>query len=90
MIRLLVILFGSLLMLLGIVLWILPIPFGILVMALALMILIAASDRVARMVGGVRRRSPRTDRAFHGLGRRLPHPYRRILRRTEPGARHRF
>ena len=83
MIRIICRVIGIVFVLLGIILGIAPIPIGWLMMLIGLMFLIPTTPSVARMIQRLRRRSATVDRAFHGLTRRAPMPYRRVLKETE-------
>lgn len=83
MARLAVQLIGYVLLALGIVGMLTPIPLGLVFFVLALLLLIPTSPRVTRAVQRLRTRSARLDRALSTLIRKLPSPYRRILRRTD-------
>ncbi len=72
------------LLLVGLVLWVLPIPFGVFVVAIALLLLVATTPALQRRVARLRGRSPRLDRSLDRFAARLPQPWRRILRSTEP------
>ncbi|RMF17284.1 MAG: hypothetical protein D6757_01470 [Alphaproteobacteria bacterium] len=72
------------LLLVGLVLWVLPIPFGIFVVAIAGLLLVATTPALQRLLARLRARSPRLDRGLQRLAPRLPQPWRRILRSTEP------
>lgn len=84
MLRLLLGATGLVFVLVGLVLWPLPIPFGLLLVLVGLMMLIPVSPATADAVKALRRRAPALDRWLKQLARRLPAPYRRILRKTEP------
>lgn len=83
MIRIICRVIGLIFVILGIILGIAPVPIGWLMMMIGLMFLIPTTPSVARFIQGLRRRSSTIDRAFHGLSRRAPAPYRRVLRETE-------
>lgn len=81
--RFLISIIASVFLVLGLILWILPLPFGLILTCLSLMVLLAVSPRAARWMRGLRRRFAIFDQGMTGLTRRLPMPYRRILRQTE-------
>lgn len=83
MIRIILRVIGIVFVLLGIVLGIAPIPIGWLMMLIGLMFLIPTTPSVVRLIKGMRRRSSTVDKAFTGLARRAPTPYRRVLKETE-------
>ena len=83
MIRIIFRVIGIIFVLLGIILGIAPIPIGWLMMLIGLLFLIPTTPSVARFIRGMRRRSTTVDRAFAGLTRRAPMPYRRVLKETE-------
>lgn len=60
-----------------------PLPFGILFLVLASLLLIPTSPGFTAQLRRWRLNSPRFDRAMASLIRRLPLPYRRILRETD-------
>lgn len=60
-----------------------PLPFGIIFLVLASLLLIPTSPGFTAQMRRWRFRSPRFDRAMASLIRRLPSPYRRILRETD-------
>jgi Flp pilus assembly protein TadB len=63
-----------------------PIPFGIIFFVIGLMFLIPTTPSVVRGVRHIRRKSEIFDRTMDKITRKLPAPYRRVLRRTEIGA----
>ena len=71
---------------LGILLMILPIPFGLVFLMLAFVVLVPLSPWFVRRMRGMRARFRLVNSAFSGLTRRVPVPYRRVLRATEPMA----
>jgi len=83
MIRILCRTIGIIFVILGIIFGIAPIPIGWILMLIGLMFLIPTTPSVARMIKNLRRRSVTVDRAFAGLTRRAPTPYRRVLKETE-------
>ena len=83
MARLAVQVIGYMFLALGIIGMLTPIPLGLVFFVLALLFLIPTSPRVTRAVHRLRARSARLDRALTTLIRKLPSPYRRILRRTD-------
>lgn len=83
MIRIILRVIGIAFVLLGIVLGFAPIPIGWIMVLIGLMFLIPTTPSVVRLIKGMRRRSQTVDRAFAGLSRRAPTPYRRVLKETE-------
>lgn len=75
---------GVLILALGLILSVLPIPFGLLLVCVALFILIPTVPGLDGRIARLRKRFIVLDRAVSAITRRLPVPYRRILRRTEP------
>jgi hypothetical protein len=75
--------FGYVFLLIGIAGLLTPIPFGVVFFTLALLLLIPTTPWVTRRVQRLRQRWARLDRMMAGLIRRLPVPYRRILRQTD-------
>jgi len=60
-----------------------PIPLGIVFFILAMLCLIPTSPWVASRIQRLRRRSHRFDRMMSAIMRRIPSPYRRILKATD-------
>lgn len=75
--------FGYLFLVVGVIGLLTPIPFGVVFLALSLLLLIPTSPAAAARMMRLRRRLPRFNRFLLKVSRRLPSPYRRILRRTE-------
>jgi hypothetical protein len=63
-----------------------PIPFGIIFFVAGLMFLIPTTPAVVRLIQNLRRKSDTFNNAMSAVTRRLPAPYRRVLRRTEVSA----
>ncbi len=63
-----------------------PIPFGLIFFVIGLLMLIPTVPAVARPVRYARRKIGLFDRLMFETTRRLPVPYRRILRQTEIGS----
>ncbi|MFC3053477.1 hypothetical protein [Kordiimonas pumila] len=84
MIRILCRLIGSLLCFFGIIGLLTPIPFGLIVFVIGLMFLIPSTPVSAQWVKGARRKIGFLDKAMHHITEKLPTPYRRILRTTDP------
>lgn len=80
---------GWVLLFIGIVGVLTPIPFGIVFLALSLVLLIPTSPGLTRFLQRMRRRSPKIDRSMAAVIRRAPAPYRRILRQTDVDILHR-
>ena len=74
---------GFVLLAIGFVGILTPIPFGFVFIIVALIFLIPTTPAAVTWVRILRRRSSRFDQAMQGLSYRLPFPFRRILRRTE-------
>lgn len=74
---------GFVLLIIGLIGILTPIPFGLVFLAAALVILIPTSPGTVRTVQDMRRRSSLVDRALHSMTLKTPAPYRRLLRRTE-------
>jgi hypothetical protein len=74
--------FGLLLVLVGIVIFILPVPFGIPIVAVGLVILISTSRTARRMVRLMRMRFDRVERVFAFIERNVPASTQKILRMT--------
>ncbi|WP_374764403.1 hypothetical protein [Yunchengibacter salinarum] len=77
-------LIGSLLCLVGLLGMLTPIPFGLIFFVLGLMFLIPSTPSAARPIQGLRGRIAPLDRAMMAMTRRLPVPFKRVLRQTEP------
>lgn len=74
---------GFILLFVGIIGVLTPIPFGLFFLILAMLFLIPTTPSVVKGVRHLRGRYPAFDSRMHALTRRLPYPYRRIFRRTE-------
>ena len=74
---------GLVLLAIGMVGILTPIPFGFVFIIVALIFLIPTTPVAVTWVKILRRRSSYFDQAMQGLSYRLPFPFRRILRRTE-------
>lgn len=83
MVRLIVKTIGYLFLAIGFIGMLTPIPFGLIFFVLALLLLIPTSPTVVRLMQRARRKSHRFDTAMTGISRRLPSPYRRILKTTD-------
>lgn len=77
-------LLGAIFLVLGIIGILTPIPFGIVFLLLAMLCILPTTPSAARFIRRWRMRSPRIDRLLGDLTLRLPMPYRRILRKTDP------
>ena len=74
---------GILCLVIGVLGILTPIPFGIVFFTLACLFLIPTSPTAVRLIRGARRRSRRFDAAMSTVARKVPSPYRRILRETD-------
>jgi len=74
---------GALLIGLGFLGMLTPIPFGLFCFIAGLLFLIPTVPAAARPVRFARRKLTAFDRVMHAATKRLPVPYRRILRETE-------
>ena len=84
MVRLISQIIGYFFLLLGVIGIIFPfLPIGLVCTVIGLMILIPTSPRLVRFIKNWRRKSYRVEKVFHGMTRRAPMPYRRVLRQTE-------
>ena len=83
MLRFIFMVIGLILLLFGIVGVLTPIPFGLFFIVLALLILIPTAPGTAGIVRKLRLKYPRFDRFLDAVTRRMPTPYRRILKQTE-------
>ncbi len=83
MIRVTIMVLGYICLAIGFVGILTPIPLGLVFFVLALLMLIPTSPLVVRLIQKVRKKSPRFDRMLEGIARRLPSPYRRILKTTD-------
>ncbi len=75
---------GSLLLVVGVVVWIMPIPLGFLIVAGALYLLASESETVRTSIRGVRRRLPALDKGMRGMAHRLPRGVMHMIRDTDP------
>lgn len=75
---------GICVLLVGLVLFPLPIPFGFMLIVIGVALLIYASDAVADTLRGYRSRHPRLNQRILHLGQRMPASIRRLFERTEP------
>ena len=71
------------LLVIGLLLWPLPLPFGLLFVFIALTGLLAWSPAAVRLIRYMRKRLGWFDRAMNWLTRKAPAPYKRLLKRTE-------
>lgn len=74
---------GFVLLFVGIIGVLTPIPFGLFFLILAMLFLIPTTPAVLRAVRYLRRRYPAFDSRMAAVTRRLPYPYRRVFRSTE-------
>ena len=84
MLRIFCSLLGFIFLFIGIIGMLTPIPFGLLFVIIALMLLIPSTPWFARLLQRSRTRSGMVNKAFDGITRRAPAPYKRVLRETEP------
>lgn len=75
---------GSLLLVVGVVVWILPVPLGFLIVAGALYLLASESETVRAGIRGVRRRLPMLDKGMRAIAHRLPRGVMHMIRDTDP------
>lgn len=75
--------FGLILILIGLPLFWTPIPVGLILIATGLGLLISNSSLVRTWVQNSRTRSPGFDRWLVKAKRYVPHPFDRVLERTE-------
>lgn len=80
---------GWVLLVIGVVGILTPIPFGIFFLMLSMLLLIPTTPGMARFVQRMRRKSPKLDRSMEAVIRRAPAPYRRVLRQTDVDILHR-
>lgn len=83
MTRIIMMIIGYCCVALGVVGMLTPIPLGLFFFVLSLMFLIPTSPRLVAGLQKLRRKSARFDRMMSSLSRRLPSPYRRLLRQTD-------
>lgn len=83
MIRLFIQGIGFILLFVGIIGVLTPVPFGLFFLILAMLFLIPTTPSVVRGVRHLRRRYPAFDTRMAAITRRLPYPYRRVFRSTE-------
>ena len=74
---------GVMLILIGIPLTPTPIPIGLVLIGLGMALLISNSSLMRELVRSLRRRNQRFDRFLHNAKRYVPHPFSRVLERTE-------
>lgn len=74
---------GWLLIVVGLPLFWTPIPVGLILIAIGLSLLIANSDRARDVLRERRRRHPRFDAWLLKAEQIVPHPFDRILKRTD-------
>ena len=74
---------GWLLIVVGLPLFWTPIPVGLILIAIGLSLLIANSDRARDILRERRRRHPRFDAWLLKAEQIIPHPFDRILKRTD-------
>lgn len=74
---------GFALMFIGVLGVLTPIPFGIFFFILSLLFLVPTTPFVTRLIRRMRGRFPWRDARLLAITRRLPMPYRRVLRETE-------
>ncbi len=75
---------GGLLAAFGVLGMLTPIPFGIVFFIVGLMFLVPTTPGAAALVKKARAKIGLFDRSMMAISRRLPLPYRRILKMTEP------
>ncbi len=85
MFKLLARIVGFVLLFIGIIGVLTPIPFGLVFIMLALMFLVPTTPAVPRVIKRWRRKSVWLDEKMFAITRKMPMPYRRILRETEHG-----
>lgn len=85
MLKLLARVVGFVLLFIGIIGVLTPIPFGLVFIMLALMFLVPTTPAVPRAIARLRRKSNWLDEKMFAITRKMPMPYRRILRETEHG-----
>lgn len=83
MMRILCRIVGGAFCFIGVIGMLTPIPFGIIFFVIGLMFLIPTTPSAAKAVRAVRKRIGIFDRAMTAITRRMPAPYRRVLRKTE-------
>lgn len=83
MVRIALIATGFCCLLIGLVGILTPIPFGVVFITLSALILIPTLPGADNAIRRLRVRFTRFDRMLHSVARRVPSPYRRILKRTD-------
>jgi len=76
---------GSLLVLLGAISWMTPLPGGTAMLAIGITMLICASERVARLVARSREKINMVNKALTWIEDHVPTKFGDVLRRTRPG-----
>lgn len=74
---------GFVFLVIGIIGILTPIPFGIVFLTLSFLLLVPTTPGAARVIRRLRHSSDHFDGLMAAVIRRLPSPYRRILRETE-------
>ncbi len=74
---------GFVLLAIGIIGVLSPIPFGLFFILLSMMFLVPTTPSFTRFVQRMRRRFPRMDKSMTSMTGKVPYPYRRVLRGTE-------
>ncbi len=79
-------LFGSLLILVGLVVLPLPLPFGLIMITLGVALLAPYVPAFQRLVRAMRRKWPKIDRSLLRYRHRLPEVIRKTIDKTHPHA----
>lgn len=74
---------GFLLLAIGIIGVLSPIPFGLLFIMLSMLFLVPTTPSFTRLVKRMRRKYPTMDKSMTSMTGKVPYPYRRVLRETE-------
>jgi hypothetical protein len=84
MIKLFSVVIGVILVLVGFVVFPMPIPLGAIMIVVGLLLLVSASDTVARWVRMFRQHNPGANNVIQAVEDRLPESWKKALRRSDP------
>ncbi len=75
---------GWLFILVGLVLWPLPLPFGLIMLIIGIALVVPTSPGMRRLLRGLRKRYPVLDRQLERMRPHLPKFMRTMIERTRP------
>lgn len=84
MMKIITILAAVCLIIVGLVVFPMPIPLGALMIVVGIVLLLSASVTAVNVVRRFRRRHPKADRVMREAEDRLPKSWKRILKRSDP------